>query len=153
MLLSGVVILAAVAVATPGAAVMTGHAVTGPVAGSAPFEFSDCSFVHQTYRGRLTTPDDVVARLHVDVCVALASGSSCTVDGRFVIKKAAGKVRGTVDGRLACFSLNPIAFDFTLHVRHSPARLATVGQSLHFRGQWISDAMVGGPFDASVTLT
>jgi hypothetical protein len=151
------VVLAAVlmvmTVAVPSASAATGRAVTGPVTGSAPFDFVGCSFVHQIYDGDITTPSGSIAKLDVDLCVDL-KGSGCTAKGSFAIKEGTGKVRGGATGAIDCLSTRKtIAFDFTLHVRSSTLGLANVGQNLHFRGKWHSDQLSGGPFSGKVSLT
>jgi hypothetical protein len=136
----------------PAAHAATGRAVTGPVVGSAPFDFEGCSFVHQTYEGDIATPSGQSAALDVDVCVAI-KGDHCTVKGTFVIKAGSGKVRGGASGTVECLTAGPkTAFDFTLHVHRSSPGLADPGQALHFRGIWRSDTVSGGPFKGKVTL-
>jgi hypothetical protein len=145
-------LLVVMTVAVPSASAATGRAVTGPVTGSAPFDFAGCSFVHQTYVGDITTPGGI-AKLDVDLCVDL-KGSGCTAKGSFSIKEGAGKVRGGSTGTIDCLSTRKaIAFDFTLHVRSSTPGLANVGQNLHFRGKWHSDQVSGGPFTGKVSPT
>ncbi len=145
-------LLAATALA-PAAHAATGRAVTGPVVGSAPFDFTGCSFVHQIYDGDISTPGGHVATLDVDVCVDLAA-NTCTAKGTFVIKEGREKVRGGASGTIDCATPKQrIAFDFTLHVRHAAPGLADVGQDLHFRGVWHSDQVSGGPFNGKVSLT
>ena len=139
-------------VAVPSANAANGRGVTGPVSGTAPFDFVGCSFVHQTFVGDITTSDGI-AKLDVDTCVDLTS-SGCTSKGTFSITEAAGKVKGAAAGSIDCLSTRKaVAFDFTLHVRKSTPGLANVGQDLHFRGKWHSDQVSGGPFNGKVSLT
>jgi hypothetical protein len=145
-------LLAATALA-PAAHAASGRAVTGPVVGSAPFDFNSCSFVHQVYDGDISTRSGQVATLDVDVCVDI-KGDTCTVKGTFVIEEGGGKVRGGASGSADCVTPKKrIPFDFTLHVRHAAPGLADVGQDLHFRGVWTSDQVSGGPFKGKVSLT
>lgn len=145
-------LLAATALA-PAAHAATGRAVTGPVVGSAPFDFAACSFVHQIYDGAISTPSGQVATLDVDLCVDI-KGDICTAKGTFAVKEGGGKVRGGASGTLDCLTPKKrIAFDFTLHVHHATPGLADVGEDLHFRGVWHSDQVSGGPFKGKVSLT
>ena len=150
---AGVLVVTALmvtAVAAPSAGAATGRAVTGPATGTAPFAFNSCALVHQVFKGQITTPHAGIADLDVDVCVDIAS--QCTATGTFVITKNGGKVTGSSAGTLDCASGLDVKFSFVLHVLHSPKKLATPGQDLHFRGVWHSDGATGGPFEGKVKL-